>query len=92
MARPGEIKIAVKNRQDSAQEKDYLFLTRVGEFAMYSKILTRSLHANQFRISGGISQTIDDTKKAEVILNAPVIVSHNEGMKALHRVTQPTNR
>ena len=46
----------------------------------------------QFRISGGISQTIDDTKKAEVILNAPVIVSHNEGMKALHRVTQPTNR
>ena len=92
MARPGEIKIAVKNRQDSAQEKDYLFFTRVGEFAMYSKILTRSLHANQFRISGGISQTIDDTKKAEVILNAPVIVSHNEGMKALHRVTQPTNR
>ena len=59
---------------------------------MYSKILTRSLHADQFRISGGISQTIDDTKKAEVILNAPVIVSHNEGMKALHRVTQPTNR
>ena len=92
MARPGEIKITVKNRQDSAQEKDYLFFTRVGEFAMYSKILTRSLHANQFRISGGISQTIDDTKKAEVILNAPVIVSHNEGMKALHRVTQPTNR
>ena len=92
MARPGEIKIAVKNRQDSAQEKDYLFFTRVGEFAMYSKILTRSLHADQFRISGGISQTIDDTKKAEVILNAPVIVSHNEGMKALHRVTQPTNR
>ena len=50
---------------------------------MYNKILTRSLHANQFRISGGISQTINDTKKAEVILNAPVIVSHNEGMKYL---------
>ena len=92
MARPGEIKITVRNRQDSAQEKDYLFFTRVGEFAMYSKILTRSLDADQFRISGGISQTINDTKKAEVILNAPVIVSHNEGMKALHRVTQPTNR
>ena len=55
MARPGAIKITVKNRQDSAQEKDYLFFTRVGEFAMYSKIFTRSLHANQFRISGGIS-------------------------------------
>ena len=27
MARPGEIKITVKNRQDSAQEKDYLFFT-----------------------------------------------------------------
>ena len=52
MARPGEIKIAVKNRQDSAQEKDYLFFTRVGEFAMYSKILTRSLHAtnSEFRV------------------------------------------
>ena len=92
MARQGEIKITVKNREDSAQEKDYLFFTRVGEFAMYSKILTRSLQADQFRISGGISQTINNTKKAEVILNAPVIVSHNEGMKALHRVTQPTNR
>ena len=68
MARPGEIKITVKNRQDSAQEKD-------------------------FRISGGISQTINDTKKAEVILNAPVIVSHNKGMKYLLKIqealTQP---
>ena len=93
MARPSEIKITVKNRQDSAQEKDYLFFTRVGEFAMYSKILTRSLQADQFRISGGISQTINNTKKAEVILNAPVIVSHNEGMKYLLKIqealTQP---
>ena len=93
MARLGEIKITVNNRQDSAQEKDYLFFTRVGEFAMYSKILTRSLHADQFRISGGISQTINDTKKAEVILNAPVIVSHNKGMKYLLKIqealTQP---
>lgn len=92
MAWPGEIKITVKNRQDSAQEKDYLFFT-IGRICHVQQILTRSLHANQFRISGGISQTINDTKKAEVILNAPVIVSHNEGMKYLLKIqealTQP---
>ena len=92
MARPGEIKIAVKNRQDSAQEKDYLFFNSSGRICHVQQNFNQKSTRYQFRISGGISQTIDDTKKAEVILNAPVIVSHNEGMKALHRVTQPTNR
>lgn len=69
---------SVKNRQDSAHENDGLFVTRVGELVMYSKIVIRGLHVNQVRILSGTSQTTNIAKKAEVILHAPVIISHNE--------------
>ena len=68
---------SVKNRQDSAHENDGLFVTRVGELVMYSKIVIRGLHVNQVRILSGTSQTTNIAKKAEVILHAPVIISHN---------------
>ena len=66
---------SVKNRQDSAHENDGLFVTRVGELVMYSKIV---INVNQVRILSGTSQTTNIAKKAEVILHAPVIISHNE--------------
>ena len=69
---------SVKNRQDSADENDGIFVTRVGELVMYSKIVTRGLHVNQVRILSGTSQTTNIAKKAEVILHAPVIISRNE--------------
>ena len=69
---------SVKNRQDSAHENDGLFVTRVGELVMYSKIVIRGLHVNQVRILSGTSQTTNIAKKAEVILHAPVIISYNE--------------
>ena len=80
--------ITAKNRQDSADERNGLFVTRVGELDMYSKILTRSLHANKIRISSSTSQTTHDAKKAEIILNTPVIVSYNEGMKYLLKIQE----
>ena len=69
---------SVKNRQDSAHENDGLFVTRVGELVMYSKIVIRGLHVNQVRILSGTSQTTNIAKKAEVILHVLVIISHNE--------------
>ena len=69
MAWPGETKTTVRNRQDSAHEKDDLFVTRVGELVMYSKIVIRGLHVNQVRILSGTSQTTNVAKKAEVILH-----------------------
>ena len=66
---------SVKNRQDSAHENDGLFVTRVGELVMYSKIV---INVNQVRILSGTSQTTNIAKKAKVILHAPVIISHNE--------------
>ena len=51
------------------------------------KIVTRSLHANQIRILSSTSQTTD-ANRAEIILNAPVIVSHNEGMKYLLKIQE----
>lgn len=65
----------MKNRQDSAHENDGLFVTRVGELVMYSKIV---INVNQVRILSGTSQTTNIAKKAEVILHAPVIISYNE--------------
>ena len=66
---------SVKNRQDNAHENDGLFVTRVGELVMYSKIV---INVNQVRILSGTSQTTNIAKKAKVILHAPVIISHNE--------------
>ena len=80
MAWPGEIKIAAKNHQDSEHERDDPFVTLVDELAMCSKIVTKGLHANPIRISSGTSQTTNDAKKVAIILPAPVIISHNEGM------------
>ena len=77
MACPGEIKIAAKNHQDSEHERDDPFVTLVDELAICSKIVTRDLHANLLRISSGTSQTTNDAKKVEIILPAPVIISHN---------------
>ena len=44
--------------------------------------------ANQIRILSSTSQTTYDANKAEIILNAPVIVSHNEGMKYLLKIQE----
>ena len=62
--------------------------TRVGDLAICSTTVTRSLHANQIRISSSTSQTTHDAKKAEIILNTPVIVSHIEGMNYLLKIQE----
>ena len=69
------------NREEPPRQRtqtDGLFVTRVGELVMYSRIVTRGLHVNQVRILSGTNQTTNIAKKAEVILHAPVIISHNE--------------
>lgn len=86
MAWLGEIKIAAKNHQDSEHKRDVSFVTLVDELAMCSKIVTRSLNVNPIRLSSGTSQTTNDAKKVEIILPAPVIISHNEGMIYLVRI------
>ena len=69
------------NREEPPRQRtqtDGLFVTRVGELVMYSRIVTRGLHVNQVRILRGTNQTTNIAKKAKVILHAPVIISHNE--------------
>ena len=85
---------SVKNRQDSAHENDGLFVTRVGELVMYSKIVIRGLHVNQVRIlSGTVCYRCGRRSHIHYYYNCN---QSNDGFRKerqiLHRAIQPTYR